>query len=95
MALLFQVILFHIKDSGIYSIYMEIMDTSLDKFYKCVYDTYEERIPETILGQILIATLNALSYLKDSLKTIHRGNSSQNAFKLTEQNSKTFYCWFQ
>lgn len=51
---------------------MEIMDQSLDKFYRYVYDYQHERIPENILGQISVATLHALNYLKEKLKIIHR-----------------------
>ncbi|BES98266.1 Dual specificity mitogen-activated protein kinase kinase [Nesidiocoris tenuis] len=51
---------------------MELMDTSLDKFYKYVYDVMNDRIPETILGKISVATVKALNYLKDKLEIIHR-----------------------
>ncbi|RXG53605.1 Dual specificity mitogen-activated protein kinase kinase 4 [Armadillidium vulgare] len=51
---------------------MELMDTSLDKFYKFVYEKLDECIPEIILGKITVATLTALNYLKEKLKLIHR-----------------------
>lgn len=51
---------------------MELMDTSLDKFYKFVYELLEERIPESILGKIAVATVKALNYLKEKLHIIHR-----------------------
>lgn len=51
---------------------MQIMNTSLDKFYKYVYERQMQRIPENILGQITIATVHALNYLKEKLKIIHR-----------------------
>lgn len=51
---------------------MEIMDTSLDKFYKFVYEKQHQRIPEAILGKITVATVKALNYLKDKLNIIHR-----------------------
>ncbi|CAG0887429.1 unnamed protein product, partial [Darwinula stevensoni] len=51
---------------------MELMDTSLDKFYKFVYEQLRQRIPECILGKITVATLKALNYLKENLKIIHR-----------------------
>jgi len=51
---------------------MEIMDTSLDKFYKIVYERLNKRIPEDILGQVTVATVKALNYLKDTLAIIHR-----------------------
>lgn len=51
---------------------MELMDTSLDKFYKFIYEKLKQRIPEPILGKIAVATVNALNYLKEKLKIIHR-----------------------
>lgn len=51
---------------------MELMDTSLDKFYKFIYEKLQERIPESILGKITVATVKALNYLKEELKIIHR-----------------------
>jgi len=51
---------------------MELMDTSLDKFYKFIYEHGRSRIPETILGKITVATVKALNYLKEQLKIIHR-----------------------
>ncbi|XP_065221114.1 dual specificity mitogen-activated protein kinase kinase 4-like isoform X2 [Planococcus citri] len=51
---------------------MELMDTSLDKFYKFIYERLQERIPEIILGKITVATVKALNYLKEKLKIIHR-----------------------
>ncbi|XP_014472328.1 PREDICTED: dual specificity mitogen-activated protein kinase kinase 4 [Dinoponera quadriceps] len=51
---------------------MELMDTSLDKFYKFIYERLNERIPECILGKITVATVKALNYLKEKLMIIHR-----------------------
>ncbi|XP_071552821.1 dual specificity mitogen-activated protein kinase kinase 4 isoform X2 [Panulirus ornatus] len=51
---------------------MELMDTSLDKFYKFIYEQMHERLPENMLGKITVATLTALNYLKEKLKIIHR-----------------------
>lgn len=51
---------------------MELMDTSLDKFYKFIYERLNKRIPEPILGKIALATVKALNYLKEELKIIHR-----------------------
>lgn len=34
---------------------MEVMDTSLDKFYKFIYDSLHCMIPENILGKITVA----------------------------------------
>ncbi|XP_049775161.1 dual specificity mitogen-activated protein kinase kinase 4-like isoform X3 [Schistocerca cancellata] len=51
---------------------MELMDTSLDKFYKFIYEKLNQRIPECILGKITVATVTALNYLKEKLAIIHR-----------------------
>lgn len=51
---------------------MELMDTSLEKFYKFIYEKKNEEIPESILGKIVIATVNALNYLKEQHRIIHR-----------------------
>lgn len=51
---------------------MELMDTSLDKFYKFIYEKLKQRIPELILAKITVATVKALNYLKEELKIIHR-----------------------
>ncbi|XP_050521206.1 dual specificity mitogen-activated protein kinase kinase 4 isoform X2 [Daktulosphaira vitifoliae] len=51
---------------------MELMDTSLDKFYKYIYEKLNQQIPENILGKITVATVKALNYLKEKLKIIHR-----------------------
>lgn len=34
---------------------MELMDTSLDKFYKFIYEKLNQRIPENIIGKITFA----------------------------------------
>ncbi|XP_032397600.1 dual specificity mitogen-activated protein kinase kinase 2 [Etheostoma spectabile] len=51
---------------------MELMATSLDKFYKYVYCALDDVIPEEILGKITLATVKALNHLKENLKIIHR-----------------------
>lgn len=51
---------------------MELMDTSLDKFYKFICERQKQRIPESILAKITVATVHALNYLKEHLKIIHR-----------------------
>ncbi|XP_060883574.1 dual specificity mitogen-activated protein kinase kinase 4b isoform X1 [Labrus mixtus] len=51
---------------------MELMSTSLDKFYKYVYFSSDDVIPEEILGNITLATVKALNHLKENLKIIHR-----------------------
>lgn len=51
---------------------MERMDTSLDKFYRFVYHTLQIRIPEAILGKMVVSIVKALSYLKQEVKILHR-----------------------
>lgn len=51
---------------------MELMDTSLDKFYKFICERMQRRIPEIIIAKITLATVKALNYLKEKLKIIHR-----------------------
>lgn len=50
---------------------MEVMDTSLDKFYQKVFQ-HTRKMPEPILGKIAVAVVNALHYLHSQLKVIHR-----------------------
>jgi len=49
-----------------------LMDNSCDRVYKFIYDELNEEIPEAIIGKITVATVNALNYLKEKLKIIHR-----------------------
>uniref|UniRef100_A0A673AP01 mitogen-activated protein kinase kinase n=1 Tax=Sphaeramia orbicularis TaxID=375764 RepID=A0A673AP01_9TELE len=50
---------------------MELMDTSLDKFYKNVIEK-GKTIPEDILGKITVAIVKALEHLHRNLSVIHR-----------------------
>ncbi|XP_078521363.1 dual specificity mitogen-activated protein kinase kinase 3 isoform X1 [Lissotriton helveticus] len=50
---------------------MELMDTSLDKFYKKVIEK-GRTIPEDILGKIAVAIVKALEHLHSKLSVIHR-----------------------
>ncbi|XP_023236292.1 dual specificity mitogen-activated protein kinase kinase 6-like isoform X2 [Centruroides sculpturatus] len=50
---------------------MEVMDTSLDKFYPKVYNL-NATIPENVLGKIAFAVVSALHYLHSVLHVIHR-----------------------
>uniref|UniRef100_A0A674NDV8 mitogen-activated protein kinase kinase n=1 Tax=Takifugu rubripes TaxID=31033 RepID=A0A674NDV8_TAKRU len=50
---------------------MELMDTSLDKFYKKVIEK-GKTIPEDILGKITVAIVKALEHLHSNLSVIHR-----------------------
>jgi mitogen-activated protein kinase kinase 4 len=51
---------------------MELMDISMDKLYITVHKTLNWQIPERIIGKITVSVLNALHYLKEKLKIIHR-----------------------
>jgi len=51
---------------------MEIMDISLEKLYKCVYEKKQMTLPEELIGHVAVSTLNALNYLKLHLQIIHR-----------------------
>ncbi|KAI1725546.1 protein kinase domain-containing protein [Ditylenchus destructor] len=50
---------------------MELMDYSLDKFYRQAYKR-NQRLPEDIVGFISTAVVRALEYLKAKLNIIHR-----------------------
>nr|WAO97414.1 mitogen-activated protein kinase kinase 6 [Neoseiulus californicus] len=50
---------------------MEVMDTSLDKFYKAAFAQCGG-IPEEALGRISYSIVTALDYLKEELKIMHR-----------------------
>ncbi|KAJ8793675.1 hypothetical protein J1605_003486 [Eschrichtius robustus] len=50
---------------------MELMDTSLDKFYRKVLDK-DMTIPEDILGEIAVSIVRALEHLHSKLSVIHR-----------------------
>lgn len=50
---------------------MELMKTSLDKFYMMVKNN-EQVIPENVLGRICFAVVSALEYLHTKLRVIHR-----------------------
>jgi len=50
---------------------MELMRTSLDKFYLMVKEK-EQIIPENVLGRICFAVVSALEYLHTNLTVIHR-----------------------
>ncbi|XP_015215390.1 dual specificity mitogen-activated protein kinase kinase 3 isoform X1 [Lepisosteus oculatus] len=50
---------------------MELMDTSLDKFYKKVIEK-KKKIPEDILGKMAVSIVKALEHLHSKLSVIHR-----------------------
>jgi len=71
---------------------MELMDTSLEKFYKFVYGARKEEIPEAILGKVVVATVSALDYLKEKHSIIHRDVKPSNM--LINKNGEIKMCDF-
>ncbi|XP_056144414.1 dual specificity mitogen-activated protein kinase kinase 6-like [Lampris incognitus] len=62
---------------------MELMDTSLDKFYKKVIEK-GTTIPEDILGKITVAIVKALEHLHSNLSVIHRDVKPSNVLINTQ-----------
>lgn len=50
---------------------MEVMDTSMDKFYQKVF-SQGKTFPESILGKIAFSVVSALHYLQSRLHVIHQ-----------------------
>lgn len=70
---------------------MEVMDTSLDKFYAKAY-AHDKRIPEDILGKVALAVVSALHYLYSHLRVIHRDVKPSNI--LINQRGEVKMCDF-
>lgn len=70
---------------------MEVMDTSLDKFYRMLYNKGKS-IPEDVLGKIAFAVVKALHYLQSELKVIHRDVKPSNI--LINRNGEVKICDF-
>ncbi|XP_078450572.1 dual specificity mitogen-activated protein kinase kinase 6-like isoform X2 [Lampetra planeri] len=66
---------------------MELMDTSLDKFYKKVIEK-GLNIPEDILGKISVAIVKALEHLHSKLSVIHRDVKPSNVLINTQGHVK-------
>uniref|UniRef100_A0AAQ4NVQ9 mitogen-activated protein kinase kinase n=1 Tax=Gasterosteus aculeatus aculeatus TaxID=481459 RepID=A0AAQ4NVQ9_GASAC len=62
---------------------MELMDTSLDKFYKQVIEKGRS-IPEDILGKIAVSIVKALEHLHSNLQVIHRDVKPSNVLINTQ-----------
>lgn len=62
---------------------MELMDTSLDNFYKQVKAKGQE-IPEEILGKITVSIVKALEHLHSNLQVIHRDVKPSNVLMNSE-----------
>jgi len=67
---------------------MELMDASLDQFYKFVYKTLKQRLPEAVIGRIALAVVQALNYLHASLRIIHRDIKPSNILLDSQGNIK-------
>ncbi|KAK0135694.1 Dual specificity mitogen-activated protein kinase kinase 6 [Merluccius polli] len=62
---------------------MELMDTSLDKFYKQVIEK-GMTIPEDILGKMAVSVVKALEHLHSNLQVIHRDVKPSNVLINTQ-----------
>ncbi|XP_022906768.1 dual specificity mitogen-activated protein kinase kinase 7-like [Onthophagus taurus] len=72
-----------ITDSEVW-ICMELMSTCFDKLLKRL----QTPIPETVLGKVVVATVNALAYLKDKHGVIHRDVKPSNILVDERENVK-------
>ncbi|KAJ8938472.1 hypothetical protein NQ318_004112 [Aromia moschata] len=63
---------------------MELMDTCFDKLLK----RFKQPVPEEVLGKVTVATVEALSYLKDKHGVIHRDVKPSNILLDTKGNVK-------
>ena len=50
---------------------MEVMDTSLDKFYKMCVDQ-KTRIPEPFIAKVALSVIQGLNFMRETLNLIHR-----------------------
>lgn len=62
---------------------MEVMDTSVDKFYARVFKNGRS-VPEPVLGKIAFSVVSALHYLHTKLKVIHRDVKPSNILVSTK-----------
>ena len=67
---------------------MELMDTSLDKFYKFICEKENQRIPESILAKISLATVSESCPLSLLVRLCNHTHSSCRGFKLPEGKAK-------
>uniref|UniRef100_A0A6P7G6H7 mitogen-activated protein kinase kinase n=1 Tax=Diabrotica virgifera virgifera TaxID=50390 RepID=A0A6P7G6H7_DIAVI len=72
-----------ITDSEVW-ICMELMDTCFDKLLR----RFKQPIPEEVLGKVTVATVAALSYLKDKHDVMHRDVKPSNILLDTKGNVK-------
>uniref|UniRef100_A0A914D1N1 mitogen-activated protein kinase kinase n=1 Tax=Acrobeloides nanus TaxID=290746 RepID=A0A914D1N1_9BILA len=50
---------------------MEVMDVSLDKFYRMNVDLHQ-RLPEPFLAKVALAVIEGLNFMKEKMELIHR-----------------------
>lgn len=50
---------------------MEVMDTSLDKFYRMCVDS-KKRIPELFIAKVALCVIQGLNFMRETLNLIHR-----------------------
>jgi len=70
---------------------MEVMDTSVDKFYQKVFANKRD-MPEWVIGKIAFSVVSALHYLHTKLRVIHRDVKPSNILMST--NGKVKMCDF-
>ena len=70
---------------------MEVMDTSVDKFYQKVFANNRD-MPEWVIGKIAFSVVSALHYLHTKLRVIHRDVKPSNILMST--NGKVKMCDF-
>merc|ERR1719347_1492441 len=70
---------------------MEVMDTSVDKFYQKVFKNNRD-MPEWVIGKIAFSVVSALRYLHTKLKVIHRDVKPSNI--LVSSSGKVKMCDF-
>lgn len=64
---------------------MELMDTSLDKFYKFICERENQRIPESILAKISLATVSKCAMFREFVLVVSKHESSPcRRFKLSK-----------
>jgi hypothetical protein len=53
---------------------MEVMDISLDKFYRLMTDM-GRRLPESFVARVAYSVIKGLDFMKEKMNLIHRGEA--------------------